>query len=155
MGFWQKLKKLYMGDVFGAAISEADEAFFEDLEEMLILADVGMETAGEVTAELRRRMIEDKIAGQEPVKACLREILAERLEIGDKTLNLSTRPSVLLVIGVNGVGKTTSIGKLANLLPCGGSGPAGDLGQPGKVRACAPARGGGPGSGALRRHSGG
>ena len=116
MGFWQKLKKLYMGDVFGAAISEADEAFFEDLEEMLILADVGMETAGEVTAELRRRMIEDKIAGQEPVKACLREILAERLEIGDKTLNLSTRPSVLLVIGVNGVGKTTSIGKLAHLL---------------------------------------
>ena len=116
MGFWQKLKKLYMGDVFGSAISEADEAFFEDLEEMLILADVGMETAGQVTEELRRRMIDDKIAGQEPVKACLREILAERLAIGSKELDLSTRPSVILVIGVNGVGKTTSIGKLAHQL---------------------------------------
>ena len=116
MGFWQKLKKLYMGDVFGSAISEADEAFFEELEEMLILADVGMETAGQVTEELRRRMIDDKIAGQEPVKACLREILAERLAIGSKELDLSTRPSVILVIGVNGVGKTTSIGKLAHQL---------------------------------------
>ncbi len=116
MGLWQKLKKLYMGDVFGAAISEADEAFFEDLEEMLILADIGMETAGEVTKELRTRMIEDKIAGQEPVKACLREILAERLAIGDQALHLETRPSIILVIGVNGVGKTTSIGKLARRL---------------------------------------
>ncbi len=115
-GFWQKLKKLYMGDVFGSAISEADEAFFEDLEEMLILADIGMETSGQAVAELRRRMIEDKIAGQEPVKACLREVLAEKLEVGDQSLNLSTRPSVILVIGVNGVGKTTSIGKLADRL---------------------------------------
>ena len=112
-GFWQKLKKLYMGDVFGSAISETDEAFFDDLEEMLILADVGMETAGEAVKELRQRMIEDKISGQEPVKACLREILAEKLQVGDTGLDLSTRPSVILVIGVNGVGKTTSIGKLA------------------------------------------
>ena len=116
MGFWQKLKKIYMGDVFGSAISEADEAFFEDLEEMLILADVGMTTAGEAVKELRQRMIEDKIAGQEPVKACLREILAEKLSVGDPALDLSTRPSVVLVVGVNGVGKTTSIGKLANSL---------------------------------------
>ena len=116
MGFWQKLKKIYMGDVFGSAISEADEAFFEDLEEMLILADVGMTTAGEAVKELRQRMIEDKIAGQEPVKACLREILAEKLSVGDPALDLSTRPSVVLVVGVNGVGKTTSIGKLAKRL---------------------------------------
>lgn len=115
-GFWQKLKKIYMGDVFGSAISEADEAFFEDLEEMLILADIGMETSGQAVEELRRRMIEDKIAGQEPVKACLREILAEKLEVGDQSLDLSTRPAVILVIGVNGVGKTTSIGKLADRL---------------------------------------
>lgn len=115
-GLWQKLKKLYMGDVFGSAISEADEAFFDDLEEMLILADVGMETAVEAVKELRQRMIEDKISGQEPVKACLREILADKLQVGDTGLNLSTRPSVILVIGVNGVGKTTSIGKLANRL---------------------------------------
>ena len=116
MGFWQKLKKIYMGDVFGAAISEADEAFFDDLEEMLILADVGLTTATEAVKELRTRMIEDKIAGQEPVKACLREILAENLKVGDPALNISTRPSVVLVVGVNGVGKTTSIGKLANSL---------------------------------------
>ena len=116
MGFWQKLKKIYMGDVFGSAISEADEAFFDDLEEMLILADVGLETATEVVKELRQRMIEDKISGQEPVKACLREILAEKLQVGDGALNISTRPSVVLVVGVNGVGKPPSIGKLANSL---------------------------------------
>ena len=116
MGFWEKLKKIYMGDVFGAAISEADEAFFDDLEEMLILADVGLTTATEAVQELRTRMIEDKISGQEPVKACLREILAERLNVGDTRLNLSTKPSVVLVVGVNGVGKTTSIGKMANAM---------------------------------------
>ena len=115
-GFWQKLKKIYIGDLFGSAISEADEALFEDLEEMLILADIGMETATEAVSQLRQRMIDDKISGQEPVKACLREILAEKLTVGDQSLNLSTRPSVILVIGVNGVGKTTSIGKLADRL---------------------------------------
>ena len=120
MGFWQKLKKLYMGDVFGSAISEADEAIFEDLEEMLILADVGMTTAVEAVEKLRKRMIEDKIAGQEPVKAALREILAEALTMEGQELDLSTRPSVVLVIGVNGVGKTTSIGKLAARLRKGG-----------------------------------
>ena len=116
MGFWEKLKKIYMGDVFGAAISEADEAFFDDLEEMLILADVGMTTSMEAVKELRQIMIEDKISGQEPVKACLREILAEKLSVGDPALNLSTKPSVVLVVGVNGVGKTTSIGKMAKSL---------------------------------------
>lgn len=116
MGFWEKLKKIYMGDVFGSAISEADEAFFDDLEEMLILADVGLTASTEAVQELRQRMIEDKISGPEPVKACLREILAEKLSVGDFALNLSTRPSVVLVVGVNGVGKTTSIGKLANSL---------------------------------------
>ena len=116
MGFWQKLKKLYMGDVFGAAISEADEAFFDDLEEMLILADVGMQTSMDAVKELRQIMIEDKISGQEPVKQCLRQILAEKLQVGDTSLDLSTRPSIVLMIGVNGVGKTTSIGKLANSL---------------------------------------
>ena len=116
MGFWEKLKKIYMGDVFGSAISEADEAFFDDLEEMLILADVGLTASTEAVQELRQRMIEDKISGPEPVKACLREILAEKLSVGSSALDLSTRPSVVLVVGVNGVGKTTSIGKLANNL---------------------------------------
>ena len=105
-----------MGDVFGSAISEADEAFFDDLEEMLILADVGLTASTEAVQELRQRMIEDKISGPEPVKACLREILAEKLSVGSSALDLSTRPSVVLVVGVNGVGKTTSIGKLANSL---------------------------------------
>ena len=116
VGFWQKLKKLRLGGLFGSAISEDDEAFFEELEELLILADVGVETAGEAVEELRQRMIRERISGQEPVKACLREILAEKLRVGDGGLNLSTRPSVILVIGVNGVGKTTSIGKLASRL---------------------------------------
>ena len=116
MGFWQKLKKLYMGDVFGAAISEADEACFDDLEEMLILADVGMQTSMDAVKELRQIMIEDKISGQEPVKQCLRQILAEKLNVGDTALQLNTKPSIVLMIGVNGVGKTTSIGKLANSL---------------------------------------
>jgi len=113
MGFWQKLKKLYMGDVFGSAISEADEAFFEDLEELLILADVGAATAAQAVEKLRKRMIEDKISGQEPVKKALREILAEELQMEGQALALNTKPSVILVTGVNGVGKTTSIGKLA------------------------------------------
>ena len=116
MGFWAKLKKIYFGNVFGSAISEADEAFFEDLEEMLILADIGMTTATKAVEELRKRMIEDSISGQEPVKECLREILAEKLTVGDQNLQLTTKPSVILVIGVNGVGKTTSIGKMADRL---------------------------------------
>ena len=114
MGFFDKMKAAFnnaMADFTG----ENEEAY-ETLEEMLILADVGMGTAAEAVKELRQRMIDDKISGQEPVKACLREILAEKLSVGDQSLDLSTRPSVILVIGVNGVGKTTSIGKLADSL---------------------------------------
>ena len=116
MGFWSKLKQIYMGDVFGSSISEADEAFFEELEEALILADLGMETATQAVEILRKKMIEDKISGEEPIKAALREILVEMLDVGDAALDLSTRPSVILVIGVNGVGKTTSIGKMSKYL---------------------------------------
>jgi len=110
MGLWQKIKKLVTGEIF---ISEADEAFFEDLEEMLILADVGVNTATNAVEKLRKKMVKEKISGQEPVKEALREILAEELTMENQQLDLSTRPSVILVIGVNGVGKTTSIGKLA------------------------------------------
>ena len=112
MGFWDKLKKI-TGSVFGTAISEEDEAFFEDLEEMLIMADVGMTTATEAVERLRKVMVQEKISGQEPVKEALRSILAEMLTMEDQELHISTRPSVILVVGVNGVGKTTSIGKLA------------------------------------------
>ena len=72
MGLWQKIKKLVTGEIF---ISEADEAFFEDLEEMLILADVGLTTATSAVEKLRKKMVKEKISGQEPVKEALREIL--------------------------------------------------------------------------------
>ena len=115
--FWQRLKKISLADIFGIyTISEEDSAFFEDLEEMLIMADVGVETATAAVEELRRRMTEERISGQEAIKGCLRAILAEKLQVGDQSLDLSTSPSVILVIGVNGVGKTTSIGKLADRL---------------------------------------
>ena len=80
---------------------------------MLILADVGVDTATEAVERLRKKMVKEKVSGQEPVKEALREILAELLTVEDSELHLTTRPSVILVIGVNGVGKTTSIGKLA------------------------------------------
>ena len=115
--FWQRLKKISLADIFSLyTISEADSAFFEDLEEMLIMADVGVETATAAVEELRQQMVAERLSGQEAIKDCLRRILAEKLQVGDQSLNLSTKPSVILVIGVNGVGKTTSIGKLADRL---------------------------------------
>ena len=115
--FWQRLKKISLADLFSIyTISEEDSAFFEDLEEMLIMADVGVETATAAVEELRQQMVAERLSGQEAIKGCLRRILAEKLQVGDQSLNLSTKPSVILVIGVNGVGKTTSIGKLADRL---------------------------------------
>ena len=115
--FWQRLKKISLADIFSIyTISEEDSAFFEDLEEMLIMADVGVETATAAVEELRQQMVAARLSGQEAIKDCLRRILAEKLQVGDQSLNLSTKPSVILVIGVNGVGKTTSIGKLADRL---------------------------------------
>ena len=113
--FWQRLKKISLADIFSIyTISEEDSAFFEDLEEMLIMADVGVETATAAVEELRQQMVAERLSGQEAIKDCLRRILAEKLQVGDQSLNLSTKPSVILVIGVNGVGKTTSIAKLAH-----------------------------------------
>jgi len=120
MGFFSKLKKIWQEDIVGYAISADDEAFFDDLEEMLILADVGMETATKAVEQLRSRMKREGISGAEPVKAALREILAGMLDVGDPALNLTTQPSVVLIIGVNGVGKTTSIGKLGARLKSDG-----------------------------------
>ena len=80
------------------------------------MADVGVETATAAVEELRQQMVAERLSGQEAIKDCLRRILAEKLQVGDQSLNLSTKPSVILVIGVNGVGKTTSIGKLADRL---------------------------------------
>ena len=112
MGFFDKLKKITT-NLFGG-FTEADEAFFEELEETLILADLGMDTALEAVEQLRQRVRKEKLHDQEEVKEALRDILVEMMNVGDTALDTSTKPSVVLFIGVNGVGKTTSIGKLGS-----------------------------------------
>ena len=112
MGLFNKIKKL---SIFSGLFS-VDEEFFEELEENLILSDMGMDTTMEAVEELRERVKDRKIKDPEEVKACLREILVEMLDVGDTGLNLEDKPAVILMIGVNGVGKTTTIGKLANIL---------------------------------------
>ncbi len=112
MGLFDKIKKL---NIFSGFFS-VDEDFFEELEENLILSDMGMDTTLEAVETLRERVKANKIKEPEEVKACLREILVEMLDVGPTALELTDKPAVVLMIGVNGVGKTTTIGKLANLL---------------------------------------
>ena len=112
MGLFDKIKKL---NIFSGFFS-VDEDFFEELEENLILSDMGMNTTLEAVETLRERVKANKIKEPEEVKACLREILVEMLDVGSTALDLTDKPAVILMIGVNGVGKTTTIGKLANLL---------------------------------------
>ena len=112
MGLFDKIKKL---NIFSGFFS-VDEDFFEELEENLILSDMGMDTTLEAVETLRERVKANKIKEAEEVKACLREILVEMLDVGSTELDLTDKPAVILMIGVNGVGKTTTIGKLANLL---------------------------------------
>jgi len=114
MGFFDKLKKI-TSNLF-STFTEADEAFFEELEETLIMADLGMNTAITAVEKLREAVKFERTMGQEEVRDTLRSILAEELTMENQGLDLSTKPSVVLVIGVNGVGKTTSIGKMANSL---------------------------------------
>ncbi len=109
MGFFDRIKKIGIFNGF----SELTDDFYDELEEALILADAGMDTALEAVELLRRRVKEEKIKDMERARACMRTILAEMLQVGDASLNLSTKPSVVLFIGVNGVGKTTTIGKMA------------------------------------------
>ncbi len=112
MGLFNKIKKL---NIFSGLFS-VDEDFFEELEESLILSDMGMETTLEAVETLRERVKERKIKEPEEVKACLREILVEMLAVGEPGLDLSGKPAVILMIGVNGVGKTTTIGKIGHQL---------------------------------------
>ena len=112
MGLFDKIKKL---NIFSGFFS-VDEDFFEELEENLILSDMGMDTTLEAVETLRERVKANKIKEPEEVKACLREILVGMLDVGSTELDLTDKPAVILMIGVNGVGKTTTIGKLANLL---------------------------------------
>ena len=103
-------------DAVFSANSEIDDDFYDELEETLILADLGMDTVTKVMAELRSRVRSRGLETVDQVKMHLRIILRDILDVGDTELNLSTTPSVILVIGVNGVGKTTTIGKIAKQL---------------------------------------
>jgi len=121
MGFFEKIKKglsktaSSISSVF-SGFSEIDDDFYDELEESLILADLGMDTTMKAMDGLRAKVKADHLKTTEDAKKALREVLAEMLDVGDTALNLSTAPSVVLVIGVNGVGKTTSIGKIAHQL---------------------------------------
>ena len=109
MGFFDKLKKINIFSSFG---SELTDDFYDELEESLILADTGMDTTLELVEELRRRVKDGHIKTVEEARSCMCRCIADALNAGDVSLNLSTRPSVVLFIGVNGVGKTTTIGKI-------------------------------------------
>ena len=96
--------------------SEIDDDFYDELEESLILADLGMDTTMKAMDGLRAKVKAGHLKTTEEARTALKEVLTEMLQVGDTALNLSTRPSVVLVIGVNGVGKTTTIGKIAHQL---------------------------------------
>ena len=122
MGFFDKLKQGLnktkesinekINNVF-SNFRKVDEDFLEELEEALIMSDIGIETSTKIISNLRERIKKEKIEDEEQVKEVLREEIEKILEISDNSLKLETKPSVILVIGVNGVGKTTSIGKMA------------------------------------------
>ena len=125
MGFFDKIKAgltktrdamaSTLGNVF-SGFSQLDDDFYDELEESLILADLGVDTAVKATDRLRKVVREQKLKTPEEAKNALKEILVEMLNVGSSELNLSTNPAVVLVIGVNGVGKTTTIGKIATQL---------------------------------------
>ena len=104
MGLFKKFRDAWFAPM---SFDSLDDDFYDRLEESLILADVGMDVALDATEKLRRRAYDDRLLTADQVKGALRDILAEKLEVGDSRLDLSTQPSVILVIGVNGVGKTT------------------------------------------------
>ena len=113
MGFFDKLKKSWMDNVLW---EKMDDEFYDDLTDALIMADVGMDLAQDVVKELQNVAYAKHLRTAEDIKAALRDVLAQRLNVGDTALDLSTQPSIVLFIGVNGVGKTTSIGKIAHSL---------------------------------------
>ena len=125
MGFFDKLKSGLIktkqnfdekiNNVF-STFRKVDEDFLDELEEALIMSDIGMETSVNIISSLRERIKKEKIEEPEEVKKALREEMKKILDIADISLHLNTKPSVILVVGVNGVGKTTSIGKIANNL---------------------------------------
>ena len=125
MGFFEKLKQGMsktktsldekISNVF-KSFKKVDEDFLDELEEILIMSDIGMDTSIKIMNNLRQKIKKEKIQDEEEVKEALRKEMIEILSKVDISLKLNTKPSVILVIGVNGVGKTTSIGKIANRL---------------------------------------
>ena len=125
MGFFDKIKvgltktrdalANTLGGVF-TGFSEIDDDFYDELEECLILADLGVETAVKATDRLRKAVKEQRLKTTEEAREALKTILVDMLNVGSTELDLSTAPAVILVIGVNGVGKTTTIGKIATQL---------------------------------------
>ena len=113
MGIFAKIKKAWFDTIVWETI---DDDFYDELEESLILADLGATVAHDAVKKLRDVVYQKSIQRGDDVKQALRDILIEKLNVGDTALDLSTKPSVVLVIGVNGVGKTTSIGKIAHRL---------------------------------------
>ena len=113
MGVFAMLREAFRVSV---SFDKLDDEFYDGLEEALILADIGAEAAVDTVAQLRKRVSERLLTRSEEVKDALRDILRSKLEVGDSALVLEGKPAVVLVIGVNGVGKTTSIGKLAKQL---------------------------------------
>ena len=125
MGFFDKLKNGLgktrdnfnekINNVF-SSFRKVDEELLEELEEILIMSDIGVETSTEIISNLREKIKKEKINDEEGVKKALKEEMQEILDEVDNSLKLDTIPSIILVVGVNGVGKTTTIGKIANKL---------------------------------------
>ncbi len=125
MGFFDKIKaglqktrdamQYTLGNVF-SGFTEIDDDFYDELEESLILADLGVETASKAVELLKEKVHEKYLTNTEDAREALKDILTDMLSVGDTALKLDTTPSVILVIGVNGVGKTTTIGKIATQL---------------------------------------
>ena len=137
MGFFDKIKaglaktRSNMSAVFNTALADftgENDDIFEELEEMLIMADAGVDTSCAMVERLRTIVRERGLRGGEELRAALQEVLTDAMNAGDNSLRLDTKPSVILMVGVNGVGKTTTIGKLAarftaegkNVLLCAG-----------------------------------
>ena len=117
MGIFAKIKKAWFDTIVWETI---DDEFYDELEDSLIMADLGATVAHDAVKKLRDVVYQKSIQRGDDVKQALRDILIEKLNVGDTALDLSTKPSVVLLIGVNGVGKTTTIGKLAKRLKAEG-----------------------------------